>query len=289
MPMVKREFVVSRLTELYNKKWRSQGKTQKQFTEAIKRADPECGINEVYVSKMLNGVYAPRQKYLAVICKVLDVDISEFFPKTHDDRYEYSTGFADGLEGELEEYAVKQFKIDLTFFQGLRNIIPEFDPAFPMFAPLKWYDVVDENHQPYERPVFAEASATSKGQGLLQITKDGKTYFLSRFDLKFIRELQDMISRIAQKAFVTRQKAFDEAEAKANEEFWKKNLELNPHFADDGTLWETFRLDDEQLQDIDSAGIYSDKEAKRLKLPKDWRSRLNSDAEANEGKEGEAP
>ena len=165
MARVKKEFVTDKLNELYLTKWKAQGKTQREFAEAIRNVDPSSGINETYVSKLLNGVYSPKS-YLPAICEVLDVDISEFTPKTHDDRYQYATAFADGLEGTLEGFAKEHFGIDLTFFQGLRNIIPEFDSIFPVYAPLCFYDVNSYDTNGRERNVFerrvpAEAMETS--------------------------------------------------------------------------------------------------------------------------------
>ncbi len=267
MARVKKEFVTDKLNELFNKKWRSQGKTQKEFAEAIKEVNPASGINETYVSRLLNGEYAPK-RYLPAICQVLDVDISEFTPKTHDDRYQYASDYADGLEGRLEELAEQNFKIDLTFLQGLRNIVPDFDSTFPVYTPLHWHDVHDQNHQPYQRTVPAEATETSKGQGLFQITKDGKTYFLTKYDMKFIRGLQVGIRKYVLAQFEARQKGIEKAEADANVKFWEKNMEFNPKFAEDSTLWETYVFSDEELQDIDKYGIYTEQAEKKFGLPR---------------------
>lgn len=267
MARVRKEFITDRLNDLYDKKWRSQGKTQKEFAEAIKEVDPASGINETYVSRLLNGKYAPKQ-YLPAICQVLDVDISEFSPKTHDDRYQYASDFADGLEGRLEELAINNFKIDLTFFQGLKNIIPDFDDVFPKFYPLFWYDVFDQNHKPFQRIVPAETTETSSGQGLFQITRDGKTYFLTKYDMKFILWLQLKIRKYVLALFEAHQKTLDEAEARVDTVFWEKNLEVNPEFDKDNTFWTVYKLSEEELQDIDQFGIYTEKEERRFRLPR---------------------
>ncbi len=267
MAKVKKEFITDKLEELYLLKWKSQGKTQKQFAEAIKEANPESGINETYVSKLLHGTYSPKQ-YLPTICQVLCVDISEFTPKTHDDRYQYAADYADGLEGSLEKMAEENFKIDLTFFQGLRNIIPDFDNVFPFFCPLENYGESDIKHKPYQRAVPAEAVETSKGQGLFQIMKDGRTIFLTKFDMKYIRAIQIQIRKYTKALFEAHQKTLEKAEADTNVYFWEKNKEINPNFDKDNTLWETYVLSDEELQNIDKSGIYTEKEEIRCKISK---------------------
>ncbi len=267
MAKIKKEWMTDKLNEVYDMKWRSQGKTQKEFAQAIKEVDPQCGINETYVSRLLNGVHSPKQ-YLPVICQVLDVDISEFTPKTHDDRYQYVVDYANGLEGSLEKRAKEKFKRDLTFFQGLRNIIPDFDKAFPVFAPLHFYDVTGQDHDPYERAVPAEAVETSKGRGLFQYTKDGKTYFLTKYDMKFIRALQVQIGKYVSSLFEAHQKTLEKAEADANALFWEKNKEVNPDFDKDNTLWTTYVLSEEEKQEVDKFGIYTEKEEKRFGLPR---------------------
>ena len=253
MAKIKKEFITDRLNELYLTKWKSQGKTQR--------------INETYVSKLLNGVYSPKQ-YLPTICQVLGVDISEFTPKTRDDRYQYASDYADGLEGSLEKIAKENFKIDLTFFQGLRNIIPDFDSVFPVYAPLTWYDVHDKNHKPYQRAVPAEATETSSGQGLFQITNDGRTVFLTKYDMKFLRGLQRAITKVVLSQFEARQKALDKAEADVNTLFWEKNMEENPNFDEDNTLWITYKLCEDELQKVDHYGIYTEEEENRFGLPR---------------------
>ncbi len=264
---ISRDFITVKFNELYMLKWKGQGKTAMDFVRAIEDIMPDAKCDYKYVSKWLNGYMTPV-RYLPAICQVLGVDLSEFSPKTHDEKYQYSSDYADGLEKAIEELAEKNFGIDLTFFQGLRNIIPDFDNTFPVYCPLYFYDVCDKNHKPYERSVPAETFETNSGQGLFQISKDGRQYFLTKYDLKFIRRLQNGIRESILKTFETYRIALNEAEAKANDEFWKKNMEINPDFAEDNTLWETYVLSEEELQKIDRFGIYTENEEKRFKLPR---------------------
>ena len=59
-----------------------------------------------------------------------------------------------------------------------------------------------------------------------------------------------------------------DAEEFVNYSFWVKNLCLNPNFEKDHTLWETYVFSEEELQEMDKAGIYTEKEEKRFNLPR---------------------
>lgn len=253
MARASKEFVTNRLIELYDDKWRSKGKTQKEFTEALKEADPHSGINETYVSKLLNGVYAPK-RHLPAICQVLKVELSDFTPKGHDERYQYAPDRADEIESFLESIAESNFKIDLTFFQGLRNIIPGFDDLFPLFSPLCFFSPYDSTHKTFERIPEAIASETSNGKGVLQIQKDGKIYFLSQYDLKIIRWLQVNMKKYALQCIEYLKTEYDNAEAKANKEYTEAKMHATP--------------EDEELQAVDPFGMYTEKEWSKYHLPK---------------------
>ena len=262
-----REYVTKRFSELYRQKWSGQGKTATQFVAAIKEVMPEALCDYKYVSKWLNGYMSPV-KYLNAICEVLEVDISEFTPKKHADRYEYSPDYADGLEGWLEEKAVNNFKIDLTFFQGLRNIVPNFDEIFPVFCPIYYRDC-DSKEEYYKRKVPAYASETNNGKALFQLQRDGKTFFLTKSDMKFIRAIQNRISRYLIALFNEHKKVLDAAEANALTMFFEKNAEINPDFEEKRVFYTTYVLSDEELQKIDKFGLYTDEEKAKYHLPPD--------------------
>ena len=265
MSKVKKEYISDRFCDLYARKWQSQGKTQKEFTEAIKAVDPSSGITASYVSKLLSGTYSPK-RYLSAICQVLDVDISEFTPKKRNDRYKYVSEYADGVEKALEDKAIKDFKIDLTFFQGLRNIIPDFDKLFPMFLPIFEYGAFDTNHKPYQRYVPAESAETSQGKGLLQIERDGKTYFLSVYDLKIIKIVQELLKKKAVSYFELLLKQYAVAEDTVNRRYQELVLQENPNYETDQVLWTVCHLSEETIQTIDKYGMYTDEELSRFNL-----------------------
>ena len=269
---VSRDFVTVKFNELYMLKWKGQGKTAMDFVRAIKEIMPEAKCDYKYVSKWSNGYMSPV-KYLPAICTVLDVDISEFSPKTHDEKYQYSSDYANGLEGRLEEIAEQNFGIDLTFFQGLRNIVPNFDSTFPKYAPLHYYGINayapdGRQRNVYERRVPQETTETKSGKGLFQITMDGQTVFLTKYDMKFIRSLQNRISKLVSVYFEDHQKTIDKAETEANVRFWELIKEINPEFDQDHVIWTEDRLSEEDLQAIDKSGIYTEKEERKFRLPR---------------------
>lgn len=267
-----RDYVSKRFSELYLQKWKGQGKKAQQFVDAIKEVMPEAKCDYKYVSKWLKGNMIPV-KYLNAICEVLEVDISEFTPKKHADRYEYASGYADGLESWLEERAVNNFKIDLTFFQGLRNIVPNFDEIFPVFCPI-YYREFDSKEEYYKRKVPAAAAETSDGKALFQIKRDGQTYFLTKSDMKFISAIQNKIRKYLIALFEAHKKELEAAEAKVLAMFWEKNLEANLEegnldFAENHRFDIVYKLSDEEKQEIDKYGLYTDAEKKKYNLPPD--------------------
>lgn len=275
--MKDRDYIMMRLPVLYSLKWEQQGKTQEQFAEAIKKIRPESGINKTYVSKLINGKYAPRPYLLQAICEVLEVDMSEFIPKRHEDKYKYSSAYSDKVEAALEKRAAEDFKIDLTFLQGLRNIVPNFDSTFPKYAPLHYYGVNalapdGRERNVYERRASEEIADPSGGKGVLQIERDGKLISLTKHDLKFIRELQIRIGKLVSAYFENHKKVLEKAETEANVRFWELIREINPEYEQDNTIWTDSRLSDETLQEIDKYGIYTEKEEKRFNLPREGTS-----------------
>lgn len=285
--MKDRDYIMMRLPVLYSQKWEAQGKTQEQFAEAIKQIRPDSGINKTYVSKLINGKYVPRPYLLQAICEVLEVNMSEFTPKTHKDKYKYSSAYSDKVEEALEKRAAEDFKIDLTFLQGLRNIVPNFDSAFPKYAPLHYYGLNafapdGRERNVYERRVSVEIAEPSGGKGVLQIERDGELISLTKYDLKFIRELQNRISKLVSAYFEDHKKALEKAETEANVRFWELIKEINQEFEQDNTIWTDSRLSDETLQEIDKYGIYTEKEEKRFNLPRKGTSFVTEQDERTE-------
>lgn len=262
-----RDFIIERFQELYRKYWKSTGKTQLQFAMAIQKEMPDAKVTNQYVHRWYKGTLRPGNKYLPAICKVLGVDISEFTPSTHRDLYRYSSAFSDMMELMLDKMAMENFEINVDFIHGLRCLIP-FSHFFPVYHPLYYYGPNALNHQPYERGVSAPKANVETVEGLFEIRTEEKTISMTKYDLKFLREVQIEVANLVLKLFEERKKQLDQAEKDANYMFWMRNFAINPNYGKDHTLWETYVLSEEELQRIDKAGIYTEKEEKRFNLPR---------------------
>ena len=263
-----KDYVCKVFRELYFSKWESKpyGNKQQDFADAIVKIQPDAKCDNKNVSKWLNGT--PPLKYLPAICKIFDVGIDEFIPRGHDDRYHYSSEFADGLEKELERRATLDFGIDLTFLQGLKNIIPGFDSRFPLVAPLVFREG-DSEGQYYKRAVPEWAAKTTINQGLLQLTRDGKCYFMTIWDLKIIKVIQDQTAEFIKNRLDQISADLVKREKDAIAQYIKQN--------DD--IWVLEPLSDEQKQKIDPYGFYTESERKKYHLPDD--KKIFREQEAN--------
>ena len=156
----------------------------------------------------------------------------------------------------MEEIAEKNVCIDLTFFQGLRNIIPDFDSIYPCYFPL-YYREADSNGEYYKRFVPADSSETSNGKGLFQLERDGQLYFLTKYDLKIIKTLQDAVIKSVCDWFVKVDRKMKRAESAAIRKFIDK---YGDSFVRDG-------LSSAELQELDPLGMYTDDERKKYNIP----------------------
>ena len=262
-----RDFIIQRFQELYRKYWKSEGKSQLQFAMAIQKEMPDAKVTNQYVHRWYKGTLRPGNKYLPAICKVLGVDISEFRPTTHEEYYRYSSDFSDQMELMLEKMAVENFELDLDFISGLRCLMA-FEKCFPVYHPLHYYGVEAEGRKPYERMVSAEKAKVETVKGIFEVRTDDMTFTLTKYDMKFLKEVQFEVFKLVLGLFDKRKKQLEQAEKDANYYFWMKNFALNPDYGKDHTLWTTYVLSEEDLQRIDEAGIYTEKEERRFKLPR---------------------
>ncbi len=216
---------------------------------------PDAKCDEKYVSKWLNGDMAPV-KYLPTICQIFNVDIDVFIPKTHDERYQYYSEFSDKYESKMSKIAEENFKLDLTFIQALRNIIPDFDRRFPVCTPLPKHPLDGEQ---YRRGKHFKAAPASKNHRLFQITRDGKVQNMSAFDLKILKDIQKKVRDYVCSIFEETAADLKKREAEAN----RRYDELN----DD--IWVRTLLSEEELQNIDPYGFYTDSELKKYHLTRE--------------------
>ena len=260
-----KEFIRQKFRELYQVRWKGQGKTAFDFAQAIDEIMPDSRCDEKYVSDWLNGRQTPV-KYLPAICKVLDVDISEFSLYKFEDRYKYSREYADGLNEALQKIAIEKFGISLAFLHGLREIIPDFDEKYPKFTPIQYYGGYS-NLKPYERRISAVSSYTSKESAIQIDTPEGKV-FLTIHDFKVLRHLQKQVKGYIERCFELYKKEFQAAEDKLNimyEDLW---LKANPDYtSEDWFPVGVPKFSDKTIQEIDKFGIYTESERKKYGLP----------------------
>lgn len=255
--MTDKEFVKKRFRDLYLQKWAALGKTQAQFAEAIIQIRPDAAVDRPYVSRWVNGKRTPEQYYLQAICEVLEVDISEFEPKTKADKYTYSTSYQDRIAEEHEKTAIDEFGINLTLLSGLKQLI-DFDSEFPVYSPLY---LTADNEAPdpfktlkYERMPLGEASEGSNGLNLFQIRRDGKVVTLSRYDMKYLKALQRELIKWTRQQFERHKERLAEAEIEANQYCYEQ---------EEDNVYSRGCCSPELLQKIDKWGIYTEQEAKK--------------------------
>ena len=257
-----KEFINMSFRYVYDRKWKSQGKSQKEFARAVRAIDPECGINNTYVSKLYSGKYTPSARYLSLFCKVLNVEMEEFYPETMEGKYRYSPDYQDEVEEYKEIIAQDCFGLNLSFLYGLKQMI-NFDEEFPIFAPLQCNVADPVDGFPfglkYDRVRLVEA-AESK-HSLFQISIEGKTINLSPADMKFLKALQNYVIRKVRELFKFHKQELIDSVNEATDsckEYMRpgKTIELGKS-----------PLSAEALQDVDKWGLYSNEEYKKYKLP----------------------
>lgn len=264
-----KEIVCRNFKNLYLSEWKAHNKTQQEFAEAVNDLMPEGQKNcdNKLVSKWFRGISEPVM-YLKAISQVLNVKMDAFLPQNHDARYQYSSDFTDKLEKKLEDIAVENFGLDLSFVQGIRNLVPDFDKRFPLCAPLQFREF-DSQGMYFKRPDHAGAAPTTKNYKLLQISRNGKNILLSVFDLKILMEVQ-------KKAIEYICSIFDET---VKDLQLKEKQAISKYIEANTNIWETYHFSMEELQEIDPYGLYSDEELNKYHLT---RERIKVDEEESE-------
>lgn len=211
------EFFAKRFSELFEEKWKSEGGTQESFARAINavRHNNFGGCTHTLVSRWKNGTTFP-ETYLSDIAKVLGVDESEFFPKEHDDKYEYSPEFMTEVGRRMIEYA-GEIGLSVPFLQALRSM-GSFTEEFPFFCPIVENRSMQSSE--YVRLDVSNASDSAPMMGddlpVFQFEKDDKTLTLSVVDLEFIKDVQDKVSEYVSYLYFQRKKEADEELRKLN-------------------------------------------------------------------------
>ncbi|MBR3244188.1 MAG: hypothetical protein IKF90_16080 [Parasporobacterium sp.] len=262
----RREYVVAKFNELYMKRWKSQGRTAQEFANCVNEMLP-MGVDgrcePKYVSGWLHGKKSP-EKYLGAISRVLNVDISEFFPSGSEEEYRYSAEYQNDVAIWQDKVAENSFGLNLSLMKGLRTLI-DFDTDFPVYMPLQPSTADPEDGYPfglkYERMEALEAAEATRGDGLFQLHRDGKTINLSPPDMKFLKVVQKAIIKYVTMLFEHHREELSLAAASATNK--SKSIFEPGKVIDFGND----PLTAESLQMIDRYGFYTPEERKRYKIP----------------------
>ena len=188
---IDRDFFQFMFTKLYQERWESAGKSGREFAKEIQNRT-EYSPTRQTVSDWKRGKKLPSKEALEAICNVLGVDESVFQPFSHPYAMRrYTSAFSDSVDKAMAKKAKDEYGIDLTFYEGLKNIIPDFGSHFPLNAPLLFY----ATDPPYARESH-KGREKVKEKRLFQIERDRETIDLTDWDLKIIRLLQNKVSEI---------------------------------------------------------------------------------------------
>ena len=220
----KEKFFFDRLKDLFEewqRKEKSEGRrgSQQAFADQINEGKSDGRCDYRYVSKWLNGKAYP-ETYINDIARVLDVDVEELFPQTHDELYKDSSEYMNALkEEEITPYCDK-IGLDEEFVKAIREQV-DFDKSFPLFKPIhqnpnyifdgKYYALVPDNclsdSAPMDDDVFQIKRCVDEEEGSERLIT------LSRPDLLFLRDVQKEVSRYIEFLFMKRQEEMkDEVE-----------------------------------------------------------------------------
>lgn len=215
------------------------------------------------VSKWLNGRSVPSDFYQKQLCKLFKVREDYFNTEnsTHEERYQYDSAFITELGKDHVRFA-NRIDLDLDLVRALSNVI-DFNEDLPLYTPIDhavWDD--KEGRMIYDRvfDLAESAKVIDKDLQFLQLDRDGKRIFLSRFDLAFLKEVQEEVINYIQFLFFKRKKEM----AAETDQF---NLDLVDVL-----------VDGVKVKDQDKHKYLSEhsQEAEVFKTPEDFEKRLEA-------------
>ena len=224
------EFFHAKFKSLYQSRWKDKGLSQEQFAKAIRNQFPnpqKCPCTYRYVSNWLTGKAYPEQ-YLPQIAKALNVDESEFFPQTQDERFSFDSEFQNEFAKELVESA-SELGLDLYFLRAMERLI-DFPNDFPKYTPFLKFE--SDNSAKSLSEYFGRISISrldnavpapmSDQYGFLQIEKDGKLINLSYCDFSYLKEVQEKVKEYVEFLFAQRRKEMEREEVLVEESTFKR-------------------------------------------------------------------
>lgn len=212
-----KETFTPKLVELYNQKWKSEKKSQKDFAKEMnalyEKYDIRDRSGEEYrtcthqqVSQWLNGTF-PDDENLRCICEVLGVDPEHFTSPTEKELYKFSQHFMTKIgETRLLPYC-EEVGLDPQFLVTVGNLLGEgFGDQFPFWAPIGMNAKTlfrSEDRRLYDRPdplKFWSDSAEMKPDVKMfqiEVKEEGsdkkKLLTLTDPDLRFLKDVQDEV------------------------------------------------------------------------------------------------
>lgn len=237
-----KETFTPKLIDLYNKRWKSEKKSQKAFAEAMNALYEKYDIRDrsgeeqrtcthQQVSQWLNGTF-PDDENLRCICEILGVDPEHFTSPTEDELYKFSSDYMTDIgENKILPYC-EEVGLDPHFVVVISDLFGEdLGEQFPFWTQLiRNPKLLCDPSELYIRPDpvdFWSSSAEMKPDvKMFQIevknqngSDETKRITLSYSDLLFLRDVQDEVKEYIEFLFLKRkkelQKECEEASKKA--------------------------------------------------------------------------
>lgn len=201
------EFFTKKFREIYDEKWKKNGRSQAEFARAVNEFQEDEGrCTYQLVSKWYNGTFP--EKYFSSIAKVLGVEEDEFFPQTHDEKYRSSSVFMTGVGEGMREYSEK-IGLNESFLHILRSM-GDFETDFPFYCPI-----VEKTDKTTFRSEFVRLNETNASDSapmlgddlpVFQFERDGKLITMSVEDLEFLKDVQDKVEEYVSFLYYQRRK-----------------------------------------------------------------------------------
>lgn len=193
----------------WSKQQKALGKPGSQYEFA-----KQVGVDPYYVTDWKSGRHGTPYKYIERICEVLGVSPEVYEPKTHSEKYQYSSDFITTV-GKANAAFAMQEGLNLKLVESLTEIV-DFNKSFPKYSPLKARITPDFNAE-YIRKTNVDSAPIDKDLQYLQIERDGKRLTLSRSDLAYLKEVQNKVAEYVEFLFYTRTQEMKDEVIRFNE------------------------------------------------------------------------
>lgn len=181
--------------ESWKEQQKAKGKPGSQYEFAR-----QVGVEPYYVTDWKTGRHGIPYLYIEKICEVLGVSTDVYEPRTHSEKYQYSSDFITDIGKAHVEFANKE-GLDLTLVEALTKIV-DFNKTFPVYTPIRLNTQFLDPE--YIRMINADSAPIDKKLEFLQVTRDGKRITLHRADLAFLKEVQDRVTEYVEYLFYRR-------------------------------------------------------------------------------------